>query len=227
MLRKGFGDHFGSFGNRFVGFGDSFAGASEMASFGFVRSFPRRKIGLANERAVGGNMKRNRKRKSRTGKPAARVERRHGKRFKKKDLPAGRESRQSHVDFIMLNWHLLGALAWRGYQVEGAGAIIINARKAKELWMIGSGKVLDIGRTPCLYLSQASMDRVGGWPDVDTARMVHEYDPEEEVVLVILRSDGGVSEYRIRAPNLPNPRECHRSHGAELASRLWEDDEGK
>lgn len=60
------------------------------------------------------------------------------------------------------------------------------------------------------------------WPP-DEARMVREYDPNTEVVTVILRDDGGVSSYRMYMPGRPSPPQAYELMKEELKRRRMEE----
>lgn len=109
-------------------------------------------------------------------------------------FPTGSESRDSHLAFIMGNWSVLAAWSWRGYQEGGRGCMVIDSKQASTEPTVTSR----LGETPAVYLVA---DQV---PEIEEVRrMIREYDPETEVVVVILRLDGGQSEYRLRGPVLP------------------------
>jgi len=69
------------------------------------------------------------------------------RKFRQRDLPTGRESIQSHVDFIRLNWEAAAATAWRDYITEGRGAIILDVAGAEE----GRPNAPLLGTTPGYY----------------------------------------------------------------------------
>jgi hypothetical protein len=125
------------------------------------------------------------------------------------DLPTGSESRQSHVEFIRVNLELMLAVAWHGYESEGRGAIIIdvNKSKASPIGISPYQKWLNSESYGC-YLSQATAERIAkesGHPNPlqkEEKRQIREYNPDNQVVVCFIRTDGGFSSYVIAHPFL-------------------------
>lgn len=165
--------------------------------------------------------RRRRRRRRRPQQP--RILRIHGRSFKREDLPSGTESRESHAEFIALNWELGAALAWKGYREEGRGAVVVFSDKAKSEWeRMPWGTLWDFSVTPAAWISdQAMQEARQSWPP-DEARMIREYDPNIEVVTIILRDDGGVSSYRMFMPGHPSPPEAYELMQEELKRRRME-----
>ncbi|HUI24474.1 MAG TPA: hypothetical protein VL403_00205 [Candidatus Kryptonia bacterium] len=93
-------------------------------------------------------------------------------------------SDQTSGDFeaIFANWPYLAAVAWRGYDNSGCGAVVVSVAEG------------------CADVAYAS----GSLPS-SYAHLVAAYDPLEEVVIVVRHSE---SEQAYRLSGRPTPREC-------------------
>lgn len=131
-------------------------------------------------------------------------------KFNPKDLPTGRESRESHAEFIRTNWPVAAAFAWQQYQKQGRGCLVIDVTKAKDP---PPGESYLLGETYAAYMPYRGVRATG---DPDVKRMVKEYDPSKEVVFVFLRWDGGMSGYRLHIRNQPSPPEAYEQLKREM-----------
>ena len=131
-------------------------------------------------------------------------------KFRAEDLPTGRESRESHVEFIRINWPVAAAFAWQQYRKQGRGCMVVDVAKAEDP---PPGASHLFGETSGAYVPYRVV-RVTG--DADVKRMVKEYNPRQEVVFVFLRKDGGVSSYRLQMRNQPSPPEAYEELKREL-----------
>ena len=131
-------------------------------------------------------------------------------KFRPEDLPTGDESRESHAEFIRINWPTAAAFAWQQYRNQGRGCIVIDVTKAQDP---PPGESHLFGETPGAYVPYKVV-RVTG--DDDVKRMVKEYNPRQEVVFVFLRMDGGVSSYRLKIRNQSSPPEAYEELKREL-----------
>ena len=112
------------------------------------------------------------------------------------------EERVAQAQFLRERWDSLAALAWESYDAEGRGAVVLNVVSTE-----GPGK------TEAVYVSEQAMQAQGiQWPDVETARMVAEYRPEQEAVISVPRQGGGNSTYRMKGPIAP-PEAYRRREG--------------
>jgi len=105
------------------------------------------------------------------------------------------ENRDSHLKFIEGNWSIIAAFALDRYRQEGRGCIVVDSRESDSTPTICS----NLGESIGYYLNISSIDK----NDIDTIRMVNNYTPEKEAVIVILRKDGGTSSYRMCGPISP------------------------
>ncbi len=116
-------------------------------------------------------------------------------KFKPEDLPTGRESRESHAEFIRTNWPVAAAFAWQQYQKQGRGCLVIDVTRATDPPL---GESYLFGETFGAYMPYRGVQAIG---DPDVKRMVKAYDPAKEVVFVFLRLDKGMSGYRVHIRN--------------------------
>ena len=107
----------------------------------------------------------------------------HFKDVEEPTVGVGR-SDQTSGDFeaIFDNWSYLAAVAWRGYDNFGCGAVVVS---------VADG---------CADVAYAS----GSLPE-SYAHLVATYDPLEEVVIVVRHAEG---EQAYRLSGRPTPREC-------------------
>ena len=112
-----------------------------------------------------------------------------------------RRERQADTTWISENIGVFWAAAAAAFEDAGRGAIVVDTTLEP---IPGAGN-------PFAYFSQ---DQVQGQGDGDIARMVSEYDPTHEVVLVLLKSGNRTSTYRV----CTNAQERQGPVGSELAA---------
>lgn len=97
----------------------------------------------------------------------------------------------AHIALIRAQWRDFAAFAWGKYSVEGRGAVVVDLRKAAK-----SGADLHV---PTYYVADGSerLSTRGGWPSQEITEVIHEYDPEQDVVFLFLRLDGEVFHYNV------------------------------
>ena len=99
-------------------------------------------------------------------------------------IPAwARQERWSDMAWIAENMHVFWPAAQQQYQTLGRGAIVVDTT----LRPTGAGH-------PFTYYSQEQINQTD---DADAQRMVREYDPETELVIVLLKPQDRVSVYRM------------------------------
>lgn len=96
-----------------------------------------------------------------------------------------RQERQGDLAWIQENREVFWAVANLAFDDVGRGAIVVDTTIQP---ISGEGH-------PLAYFSQERVEEHG---DQDTQRMVAEYDPTTELVLVLLKSDDRSSTYRVR-----------------------------
>ena len=94
-------------------------------------------------------------------------------------------NRDIHIDFVDLNWNLLHACAWSGYQLHGRGALFVDISLMIELNLVPLA--------PVPYIP--TQDTV--WPLPEMNRMVAGYCPEKEIVILFFCPIEGYSCYRV------------------------------
>jgi len=104
--------------------------------------------------------------------------------------------------FLMLNWTQAAPFAYKMYLEAGRGAFVILGNKADHA---ASNMPAFMGNTPAAFLPLSTLrEFFSGDPLLPrVTRMVAEYDPEMEVIFVILRDDGGASVYRLGGGDTP------------------------
>ncbi|HXG68589.1 MAG TPA: hypothetical protein VNO70_26070 [Blastocatellia bacterium] len=119
---------------------------------------------------------------------------RQRKQIETMDTPDG------HVTFLREQWKGFAAFAWKQYLAHGRGAVVIDFRKA-------SASTSGI-HLPTSYIAEGSdrLAKLGGWPSAEVAQLIHEYDPEQDVVFLVLRLNGEVFHYN--ASDEPPPPEA-------------------
>ncbi|MCB0167499.1 MAG: hypothetical protein KDI79_24940 [Anaerolineae bacterium] len=103
----------------------------------------------------------------------------------KKDSPDWAEKeRLQDLDWIRQNVHVFWPAAQTMYPSFGRGAFVVDVTKGypSELQAFG-------------YLDQAGVDQSG---EEDIKRLVREYEPREEFVTTLFKSDDRISSYRLR-----------------------------
>ena len=108
----------------------------------------------------------------------------------KKIPPWARQERDSDLDWIWENLTVFWTAVLNAIADTGLGAIVIDTTTQP---IPGAGN-------PFAYYSQEQVERQG---NKDTRRMVREYDPVHELVVVLLKS-GRISTYRVRALETEN-----------------------
>jgi hypothetical protein len=97
-----------------------------------------------------------------------------------------REERQRDIAWIAENMHIFRTAAITAYRDGGRGAIVVDTTS---LPVEGAGH-------PFGYYLRATIEITG---DDDVKRMVREYQPEQEFVIVLLKPEERTSSYRVQA----------------------------
>ena len=103
-----------------------------------------------------------------------------------KNLPEwARQEREGDLGWIRENLDVFDFAARIAYEGPGRGAIVVDttAQPARR------------GGHPFGYFTQEQIEE---YDDEDTERMVREYDPEREFVVVLLKPENRTSTYRVR-----------------------------
>jgi hypothetical protein len=97
-----------------------------------------------------------------------------------------REERQKDIDWIKENMHIFVPAAATAFRDGGRGAIVVDTTS---LPVEGAGH-------PFGYYLQGTIEEAD---DEDIKRMVREYQPEQEFVIVLLKPAERTSSYRVQA----------------------------
>jgi hypothetical protein len=97
-----------------------------------------------------------------------------------------RQERQGDLDWIRENADVFHLAAKIAFQDAGRGAIVVDT----------TVQPIPGGGHPFGYFDQ---EFVKEELDEDTKRMVQEYDPDQELILVLLKEENRTSSYRIRS----------------------------
>ena len=97
-----------------------------------------------------------------------------------------RQERQRDREWIRDNLHVFVPTAKTAFAEQGRGAIVVDTTLQP---VTGQGN-------PFAYFPQDKIEATG---DEDTMRLVREYNPEEEFVLVMLKPQDRTSTYRVQA----------------------------
>ena len=97
-----------------------------------------------------------------------------------------RRERASDLRWVQENMHVLWPAAEQSYIKEGRGAIVVDTTSRPT----GAGN-------PFFYMPEAGVEKLN---DADALRMVKAYDPDSELVAMLLKAQKRVSTYRIVNP---------------------------
>lgn len=112
------------------------------------------------------------------------------------DTPRG------HLAFIRSQWPDFAAFAYERFVTQGRGAVVVDLKGAER-----PGEDL---RVPTRYVADdsESLRKLGGWPSDEIHEIIQTYNPEEDVVFLILRLDGDIFHYNV-SDDL-TPADAHR-----------------
>jgi hypothetical protein len=96
------------------------------------------------------------------------------------------QERESDIRWIKENMPILATAASTAFKRGGRGAIVVDTTSVP---VEGMGN-------PFGYYLEATIEETG---DDDVKRMVREYRPEREFVIVLLKPEERVSSYRVQA----------------------------
>ncbi len=104
-----------------------------------------------------------------------------------------RQERKRDLAWIGENLHIFAPVAAEAFKSSGRGAIVVDTNSRPT----GEGN-------PFGYFIQEIVEQ---GDDEDIKRMVREYNPEEELVIVLIKSQERTSTYRVR----PQPKSGEHS----------------
>ncbi len=135
--------------------------------------------------------------------------------YRPEDLSSAPDPSDNHVEFIHLNWDQLAAGAWEGFLEVGRGAMVIDLAAPHEH---AHGGYWEENLTTGSYIPDQNPESgtPTDWPTADVSQLVRAYDPEQEVVVVILGEDDQMSVYRAGLKDHPSPPEAWANRGRHL-----------
>jgi len=102
-------------------------------------------------------------------------------------------------EIVRGHWDQIAFISYDGYRNNGRGVVAIEK--------ISGGDSLE---DKAFNLRYVTFDHGDGKPDPDSAKLIREYEPEWEIVLMYLRVDGNVRSVRVRtAPDARHPGRIH------------------
>ena len=108
------------------------------------------------------------------------------------------ENRATHAAFMQANLDVAAASCWAGWLAHNGPCAVLVVTAWGDLrtpW--------EAGLTPVVLAPVR--DLLAAEEDAELARVLGAYDPQREVVFVFLRTDGGLSAYRVQ-PHLAPPQ---------------------
>ena len=96
-----------------------------------------------------------------------------------------RQERRADMGWIRENFHVFWPTAKQAYQEFGRGVIIVDTTQ----------QPIPSGGHPFGYFTQEQIEAAG---DEDTKRMMQEYNPRKEFVVMLLKPEERTSTYRIK-----------------------------
>lgn len=98
------------------------------------------------------------------------------------------------IAYIRRHWTVLAAEAWSGYVRRGRGVILIDRTP---------GSTAPVSYRSMIALREA---HASDWLAIETIAQIRQYDPQCELICIVLRDDTTITTYRIRvaAPRPPD-----------------------
>ena len=126
-----------------------------------------------------------------------------------------RYEREADLEWIDENVELFRAVATTAHEEMGRGVIVVDTT---------AQPIPDAGH-PLGYVPQ---EQIEAYPDKDITRMASEYDPDHELVVVLLKREDHTSTYRISThPPEPEPAHEIRLQVPDVETRIdWESEGG-
>ena len=107
---------------------------------------------------------------------------------------------ERHKSFLKANWITLSAFSWEHFQKQGPGAVLVP----EEDFVHSASPELKGLRFHYLPLVQHDKGPYQGVLAEKELTWLKTYDPDERVVLCVLRPEGGVSSYLFGGTTKPS-----------------------
>ena len=126
--------------------------------------------------------------------------------------------------FIWENRQKFGALSWSGLLRHGRGIVLMDARNwpsedAQDINEETAPREAQLGYLPegrIVALSHTAQKK-------DAVRMLRTYNPREEIIVNILRADGGGSFFQVALTDCPPPEAYRKLMGREDFQPKWKE----
>ena len=126
--------------------------------------------------------------------------------------------------FIWENRQKFGALSWSGLLRYGRGLVLMDARHwpsedAQDINEGTASREAQLGYLPegrVAALSQTAQKK-------DAVRLLRTYNPREEIVVNVLRADGGGSFFQVALTDCPPPEAYRKLMGREDFQPKWKE----
>jgi hypothetical protein len=107
------------------------------------------------------------------------------------------KTRDDHIEFLKLNHLSVAATAWNGFQEKGRGVIVVLCDQHDEM----------MRTVPFDFMPEGDLAKmIKPWKGSKEGKMISDYDPEKEVVIMFARSQWerhDTSCYRFPTPTPP------------------------
>ena len=108
-----------------------------------------------------------------------------------------------HKDFLNANWRLIAAFAWKHYQADGRGMVVVH----EEDFIFAKTPKYASLRFRYVPANDPDLNEFPEWAESKEQVWIKTYDPTERVIVVIARYDSSISSYLGGAQ--PRPPEAY------------------
>lgn len=126
--------------------------------------------------------------------------------------------------FIWENRQKFGALSWSGLLRYGRGIVLMDARNwpsedAQDINEGTASREAQLG-----YLPEGRVAALSQTPQKkDAIRLLQTYNPREEIIVNVLRADGGGSFFQVALTDCPPPEAYRKLMGREDFQPKWKE----
>lgn len=126
--------------------------------------------------------------------------------------------------FIWENRQKFGALSWSGLLRYGRGIVLMDARN----WSSEDAQDINEGtasrEAQLGYLPEGRVAALSQTPQKkDAIRLLQTYNPREEIIVNVLRADGGGSFFQVALTDCPPPEAYRKLMGREDFQPKWKE----
>ena len=105
-----------------------------------------------------------------------------------------------HKEFLQSNWHLVAAFSWENYLAQGRGAVLVPE---EDFLHVGHPKLKGV-RFRYLPLTERDKTPFEEVLAEKELAWLESYDPDDKVIVCVLREGEGVSSYLIGGRTRPS-----------------------